>query len=380
MGKSLKNIALVFVTLVVMAVLFEFVIFRFVLRAADLPRLQADGSAVLKYQPNQTGTYRLQSEIAARYRINQQGWNSGHFEYDIGRSPGVKRICIVGDSYVEALQVDFDKSFAEKLQEELLDAGERIEVFRFGLSGAPLSQYVYWIKKEVVKFSPDLIVVNLVHNDFDQSINPPRGTYSKSFAIVEKFDDELRLTEPIPYRRDLSWHIKNSAIFRYLWVREQIRPDTVRDILDRVIGLISPSAPINESQSPAGMNQQESRKTTALSEEEIEAATSFLFDEISKIMRITNTKILLVMDGDRGRGLQMGQSNPLNYMVKRLAQARSLSLLDLSTMFQADHQQYRKDHQFETDGHWNARSHALVASSIKDFLITNDALLTHRND
>ena len=258
MGKSLKNIALVFVTLVVMAVLFEFVIFRFVLRAADLPRLQAGGSAVLKYQPNQTGTYRLQSEIVARYRINQQGWNSGHFEYDIERSPGVKRICIVGDSYVEALQVDFDKSFAERLQDELLNAGERIEVFRFGLSGAPLSQYVYWIKKEVVKYSPDLIVVNLVHNDFDQSINPPRGTYSTSFAIVEKVDDELRLTAPTPYRRDLSWHIKNSAIFRYLWVREQIRPDTVRDILDRVVGLISPSAPINESQSLAGMNQQES--------------------------------------------------------------------------------------------------------------------------
>ena len=109
MGKWLKNIALVFVTLVVMAVLFEFVILRFVLRAADLPRLQADGSAVLKYQPNQTGTYRLQSEIVARYRINQQGWNSGHLEYDIERSPVLKRICIVGDSYVEALQVDFDK-------------------------------------------------------------------------------------------------------------------------------------------------------------------------------------------------------------------------------------------------------------------------------
>ena len=132
-------------------------------RASHLQRQDRDGE-VLRYVPNQVGTYRVKDEIAASFQINENGWNSRwpHYENEKDNTQG--RICIIGDSYVEALQVDFGKSLAERLEDYL--APSSIQVYRFGLSGAALSHYLYMLRNEVSQYSPDMVIINLVHNDF----------------------------------------------------------------------------------------------------------------------------------------------------------------------------------------------------------------------
>lgn len=49
-----------------------------------------------------------------------------------------RRIAMVGDSYVNSLHVDYDSSFGERLETEVTEAGDPVEVYRFGISGAPL--------------------------------------------------------------------------------------------------------------------------------------------------------------------------------------------------------------------------------------------------
>ena len=94
---------------------FEFFIFRYVLIAADLPRLAENNGGVLKYEPNQVGTYRIKSEIYAAFNINDSGWNSSYSHYDVPINYDKTRIAVIGDSYVEALQVDYRRSFPEVL-------------------------------------------------------------------------------------------------------------------------------------------------------------------------------------------------------------------------------------------------------------------------
>lgn len=96
----------------------------------------------------------MRDEIAAPYAINAQCWNSGVGDYALKSKPGVARIAIVGDSYVEALQVPHDHSMGEHLA-ALLGKDGPVEVYRFGISGAPLSQYMYVIDREVVRYRPD---------------------------------------------------------------------------------------------------------------------------------------------------------------------------------------------------------------------------------
>ena len=114
----LKNFAinsgLVAASLVVGLVLCEFVLFRFVFLASDVPA-NTFGNDLVRYVPNQSGIWRVENEIAAPYAINAQGWNSGVGDYVVARTPGVARVAVVGDSMVEALQVPHDKSMSERL-------------------------------------------------------------------------------------------------------------------------------------------------------------------------------------------------------------------------------------------------------------------------
>ena len=71
---------------------------------------------------------------------------------------------MVGDSYVEAFQVDYNKSLSEILRAKL--GSDKYEVFRFGISGAPLSQYLHVFRTEILKYAPDLLIFILVTTTF----------------------------------------------------------------------------------------------------------------------------------------------------------------------------------------------------------------------
>ena len=221
-SERVKNVATLLVSMGFLLILLEGVVFRFVMPPSDLPLLQEmeTRESVLKYMPNQLGTYRKQNEIAAEYRINSSGWNSGYSEYSVKKGKNERRVCIIGDSYIEALQVRYDRSAAEILEKKLSSVGDRSTVFRFGLSGAPLSQYIFMLEKEVLAYHPDVVIINLVHNDFEESVRTTGGSYDRGFAKFRYAQDHtLTLESPKIYKRDTIWWIKRSAFFRYWRVR-----------------------------------------------------------------------------------------------------------------------------------------------------------------
>ena len=115
---TFKNIGLVILSLAFLMLLLEFVIFRFILLPAEIPRLnQSSAGETLTYAPNQTGVWRIENQVAAPYSINSDGWNSAHPSYQKDRTDNIQRIAIIGDSYIEALQLDYDSSVAEKLEQ-----------------------------------------------------------------------------------------------------------------------------------------------------------------------------------------------------------------------------------------------------------------------
>ncbi|MDY6974573.1 MAG: hypothetical protein SV775_20025, partial [Thermodesulfobacteriota bacterium] len=150
----LLNIFLTFISIFLLILTLEFIVFRFILIAPDMPEIEfVDG--MLKYKPDQQGVYRVRDEITARFKINNQGWNSKYDRYITDKPLGKTRIAIIGDSFVEALQVDFNQSLAEQL--EIVAGSDHLQVYRFGISGIPLSQYLYILEREVLKYSPVLV-------------------------------------------------------------------------------------------------------------------------------------------------------------------------------------------------------------------------------
>jgi GDSL-like Lipase/Acylhydrolase family len=320
------NAALVVGSLALFIALCDLVVFRFVLKASDVPaNVFADG--LVRYAPNQAGIWRVRNEIAAPYAINAQGWNSGVGDYHVARTPGVRRVAVIGDSYVEAMQVAHDRSLAERAAAEL--APDRpAEVFRFGISGAPLSQYVHMAEREVSRYAPDWIVVVLVHNDFDESLSPAAGRYTSSFLRVRVNNGAVEEVAPEPWRPGAREWLRRTATARFLYYRWQVRPELLRNWL----------VPAARAETPYSANVDVAAVLAQMPD--VVAVTDHLFGRLAAVARAAGARLLLVMDGDR-QAIYAGRDSAalaLNAMAAAAARKHAIPFLDLHPVFAADWQ------------------------------------------
>lgn len=356
----LINLAVSLGSVVVFLLFCELVLFRFVLPASDVPR-NAFLNEVVRYQPGQNGVWRVRDEIAAPYKINAQGWNSPLPDYPVERKPGTSRIAFVGDSFVEALQVPFDKTFAEVVGARLADKGP-VEVQRFGVAGAPLSQYLQMIEREVVQRRPDRIVVMLVHNDFDESFVFKPGRYTSSFLKL-KIDGGKVAGEvaPAPWRAGWFEFVRQSATARFLLYRWQVRPQA---LVDAILG---PAKAAGEGGYAANIDV---ASVFAL-EADIRIATDYLFGRLKARADAIGAKLQFVMDGDRGTIYAGRADSPalkLNRIAAEMAAKHGIAFLDLHPVFAAEWAKTGKRFEFASDAHWNEYGHQVAGRAIAEAL------------
>lgn len=93
-------------------------------------------------------------------------------EHDPQKIPGSFRILVLGDSFMEALQVKFEDSFVALLEKQL-QAGTRrsVEVINASVSGWGTDDELEYLTRVGLKLEPDLIVVAMtLHNDISDNL------------------------------------------------------------------------------------------------------------------------------------------------------------------------------------------------------------------
>jgi hypothetical protein len=90
-------------------------------------------------------------------------------EYSVAKPAGVVRVAVLGDSFVEALQVPADSMLTQQLVRCLGGAG-RCEVMNFGVSGYGSCQQLALLEERVLRFDPDVVVSVYYHNDLDDNV------------------------------------------------------------------------------------------------------------------------------------------------------------------------------------------------------------------
>lgn len=357
------NLGLMAASVVVFLLVCELFVFRFILLPTDLPHnIWMDG--LVRMRPGDTGTWRIGDEIASRFSINAQGWNTSVADFRRERTPGVPRVAVVGDSYVTALMIDVDSSFPE-----LLADATGWEVYRFGIPGGPLSQHLKITEQAAMNYAPDWVVVLIVHNDFDESFLFRPGRYTSSFLKLAIEDGEVvGEIEPEPYAPDWRDTVRRLATVRYLYYRQQLR-ETVRSnsMLMRLLFGTS------ENEDGARFEANIDTSQTLAYWPEIEAAADYVLGRLDEVVRGQGSRLLLVMDGNRqaiydGVDPKDSVASSLNRLVARLAMERDIPFLDLHDAFAADWAAHGERFEFVRDTHWNARTHALVAREIETFL------------
>lgn len=282
-------------------------------------------------------------EINAHFRINNDGWNAARDYYP---EKQVWRIAVIGDSYVEAFHVDIDQAFPELIEQTLQEQTgcPPVEVYRFGQSGVPLSQYVHIMEYVAETYHPDMYIINLFDNDFYESIYEP-GVEKSYWQIIPGDDGQFTFSPPSQYEPDERMRVfyETLAVRRFLWGNLQM------DLLLSAHGQKS------------------------IDDEVIEAGTLFLFEELKAIAEDEGADLLLIQEGARskiyGEPPYEWEKPAHRTMAQNTAEALGINYLDLDPYFEADYAQYGERFEFKVDSHWNGRGHRVVAQATSDWLI-----------
>ena len=171
--------------------------------------------------------------VVTRKRSNNFGYI---YNADYDPQARTPLLALIGDSLVEAQQVDAGKSAGELLHSAL---GGQGRVYTFGMSGAPLSQYLAYAEYARSTFRADALAIVIAPNDFDESLikykSDGRFFYFTDRGRLERIDYELHGVK--------GW-LRHSAALRYImynldagirlqaWKAAQTRPDDDQRLAD----------------------------------------------------------------------------------------------------------------------------------------------------
>ncbi len=108
-------------------------------------------------------------------------------EHTERKPAGTFRILLLGDSFMEALQVPLDSSLPRLLERQLAEqTGKRIEVVNGGVSGWSTDDELRYLTSYGLKYQPDLVVVAMtLHNDLSENMRETWHTMREG-ALVEQ--------------------------------------------------------------------------------------------------------------------------------------------------------------------------------------------------
>ena len=329
------------------------VVFRTAIPASDEPYAFFDATdELLRYDATQhrDGTYTVGAlaRSPSHWHVNNCGWNSA-VDYLPREQRTLPLIAIIGDSFVEALNVDLDKSVAARLRKRL--AG-RYDVYSFGMSGAPLSQYLQEARYVRRHFQPEVLVIVVVHNDFHESFRPL--SVHNHFLHVREAGDGFAEEDPEPYRPSAMRRLlARSALVRYLVLN--LKMDSIRKAWHR-----------------ARTGHPEAERLATLGEVPpvVRGSTAFLIERIVRESR--GSHVLFVVDGPR-RDIYAGTvagSDGERYgrLLRAECDRLGCPFLDLTETFRAVYE--RDGQRLETpyDYHWDAHGHEVVAGALDAWL------------
>ena len=108
-------------------------------------------------------------------------------EHSMDKPENVFRVLVLGDSFMEALQIPFESSFPSLLEHGLAGrTGKRIEVVNASVSGWGTDDELKYLTTQGRKLKPDLIlVVMTLHNDISDNLRERFHT-TKNGSLVER--------------------------------------------------------------------------------------------------------------------------------------------------------------------------------------------------
>lgn len=214
------------------------------------PREYVPGDIWAHYRLNRPGETTLfmgylpgsVKEFEVPVTFNARGWRDDDHEF--ARPPGVYRILITGDSFVDGKEVEFDRTFHQilerRLNEERAADSPRVEVIVLARGGIGTDTELDFIRDEGLKYEPDLVILSFYTGN-DVADNSPVLR-----DLRESWIRDIYTFRVSNVRTD---YADRWLVFRRSWVNRHLT-DRLVDHVTANIHRYQPSVPQEEFVSP----------------------------------------------------------------------------------------------------------------------------------
>jgi|GEM_PF-5307178 len=297
-------------------------------------------------------------------------------DWQLEKPDDVIRIAILGDSHIQAIQVNFEETapqvFQRALDESPLTTSKtQFEVMNFGVANFGTSQFQLTYEHYARNYQPDYVFVYIAYLHFNRTRSqiPHRGISQERLKIRPTYellpDGELLFLPPEDFTEYQA--IVNQSLLERGEDRTLEIPAPSTNILShsRIIQLLKALRESNDSIPNVHPLQQE-------------AAADTQFDEVPlnyEILRLLNEQVvaddaqLVLIDafdywetvaGPRGNGVLADQNH-------QLAEDLGAGYINVSPLLRAEKSYIR----FPCDGHYNPLGNKVLGQAMFDWLMTN---------
>jgi hypothetical protein len=287
-------------------------------------------------------------------------------EHSVMKQPGVFRILLLGDSFMEALQVPFEASLPALVERSLEQrTGRRIEVINAGVGGWGTDDELRYLTSYGLKYRPDLVVVAMtLHNDISDNLRHDWHRVEDG-ALV----DQPRM--PMSFLDYQVMQLKAYLATRFQTYQLWRRVRHGSEIRQAGNQLHSHVVQLFEMPTPEPIT-------------EGVALTDLLLRQVQAVARESGAQVVLVLlpiryqlsdstfaEFVRGAGVPQTamQIDKPQQMITPFADSLGIPVIDLLPRFRQWTADSTAPLYLEWDGHWNEAGHRLAAAVVSDGLV-----------
>jgi hypothetical protein len=298
--------------------------------------------AVTVYEGAQLGPKQHRAVVT---RWNEHGWHDA--DHATAKPSGTARVLVLGDSFVEGVQVEQDELYHRRLEGALAARGERVEAIALAMSGWGQVQELEVLEREGFSYDPDLVVVEFLPNNDVRNNDDELEQLARNESIDSSF------ARPVFLRALASGLYFSAFVMDHL----DLTIRNARGRRDPIDADVYRAAPLT----PPELWARAWHRT-----EELLASTAALCTARGAGFAV----VIFPSSHELGPpppGSDLDGRLPARRMLE-LCTRRSLPCLDLTPRFAALPVEERPLLYVVGDGHWAAKGHALAATETARFL------------
>lgn len=316
--------------------------------------------------PNSPYWYIKENDHPVTGKVNSFGWRD--VERSLTKPENTYRLAMLGDSFVEGLEVEFDSTFLAIAEKRLNAKSVRaIELMNFGRIGLTQSEEFILLQEEVARFDPDMVAVLFWPENDIRDINRKTAVnLLRPFYILSE-NGELILDTSFTQNREYKMKVimfpfkRRSVLLSFLLERYGLLRWRMRE------AKVSPSEPVQakltkelslQTAHPNPIYAQNYRLNKLL----IKEMAEFCAERGIRFLLISACAVYKTEDQDRKREIDPTfKPDFFDEDLRAFADSLHIEFLGLHQPFE-DH--YRRTKRSLTWGHWNYEGHRVVADEL----------------